>query len=206
MVVSILFCHRARPGRLRLLRSWAVACPTVFGSVLVFVLGIGYPGNRSSGCAASPRGWQLQASDSVLAKEEPDSEANQAESGDVVSRTEKVVRRKDRHDQWGQATKNCKRNIIRERDSGEADRRWKRFHHDARNDTNYSNGQADERVERKQECGSRLGTSIEQIRRNPEADGSTDQYSWSAESIRQPAGQNTANRQRKNSKTTPTPS
>jgi hypothetical protein len=103
-----------------------------------------------------PSWWQLQASDSVLAKEEPDREANQAESGDVVSRTEKVVRRKDRHDQWGQATKNCKRNIIRERNSGEADRRWKRFHHDARNDTNYSNGSG--RRARRAEAGMRVPT------------------------------------------------
>ena len=79
------------------------------------------------------RSWQ--ALDSVLPQEEANSEANQAKSGDVVSRTEKIVRRKDRHDQWGQSTKDC-RDIVRERDPGEADRRWKRFHQDARNDTN----------------------------------------------------------------------
>ena len=69
-----------------------------------------------------PSWWQLQASDSVLAKEEPDREANQAESGDVVSRTEKIVPRKDRHDQWGQSTAKDCRDIVRERDPCEADR------------------------------------------------------------------------------------
>ncbi len=126
-------------------------------------------------------------------QEEANSEANQAKSGDVVNRTEKIVRRKDRHDQRGQSTKDC-RDIVRERDPGEADRRWKRFHHDVRNGTNYSDGQADERVEWKQECGSRLRTGIEQIGRNHEADGAANQYPWSAKSIRQPANQNTAKR------------
>jgi hypothetical protein len=51
------------------------------------------------------RSWQ--ALDSVLPQEKANSEANQAKSGDVVSRTEKIVSRKDRHDQWGQSTKDA---------------------------------------------------------------------------------------------------
>jgi len=130
------------------------------------------------------RSWQ--ALDSVLPQEEANSEANQEKSGDVVSHTEKIVRSNYRHNQWGQSsTKDC-RDIVRERDPCEADRRWKRFHHDARNGTNYSDGQADERVEWKQECGPQLRVGIEQIVRNYEADGTAHQYRWSAKSIRQP--------------------
>lgn len=144
---------------------------------------------------AVDRSWH--ALDSVLPQEEANSEANQEKSGDVVRHTEKIVRSNDHHNQWGQSsTKDC-RDIVRERDPCEADRRWKRFHHDARNGTNYSNGQADERVEWKQECGPQLRVGIEQIVRNYEADGTDHQYRWSAKSIRQPATQNTTNRKAK---------
>ena len=70
---------------------------------------------------AVDRSWQ--ALDSVLPQEEANSEANQAKSGDVVSRTEKIVRRKDRHNQWGQSTTKDCRDIVRQRDPCEADRR-----------------------------------------------------------------------------------
>src|ERR1700756_177910 len=92
----------------------------------------------------------------AIPQPEANNEGTQAKSSNVVSATEEVLPGKDRHDQRGQATEDCIGDIVRERDAGEADRGWKRFHHDTWNDTDHSDGQAYQRVEGKQEPGSRL--------------------------------------------------